>query len=104
MKHKNLLSRIKIDKEIFQLVILKLKKKYFSVIRLLFFKCRYWESNSILQDFFWWKNYKYFIGYLHNYNKVKPLHGMLRKTSAYVKSYDGQTKWMYLLIKNDSLL
>ena len=41
------------------------------------------------------KNYKYFIGYLHNGNKVKPLNIMLPKTSAYVKSYDGQIKWMY---------
>ena len=38
------------------------------------------------------KNYKYFIGYLYNNHKVKPLHIMLLKTSAYVKSYDGQTK------------
>ena len=29
---------------------------------------------------------------------------MLPKTSAYVKSYDGQTKWMYFLIKDDDLL
>ena len=26
------------------------------------------------------------------------------KTSAYVKSYDGQTKWMYFLIEDDDLL
>ena len=32
------------------------------------------------------KNYKYFIGYLYNDHKVKPLHVMLPKTSAYVKS------------------
>ena len=38
------------------------------------------------------KIYKYFIGYLHNGNKIKPLDIMLPKTSAYVKSYDGQTK------------
>ena len=50
------------------------------------------------------KNYKYFIGYLDNDNKVKPLHIMLPKTSAYVKSYDGQTKWMYFLIEDDELL
>ena len=50
------------------------------------------------------KNYKYFIGYLHNDNKVKPLNIMLRKTSAYVKSYDGQTNWMYFLIEHDVLL
>ena len=29
---------------------------------------------------------------------------MLCKTSAYVKSYDGQTKWIYSLIENDDLL
>ena len=29
---------------------------------------------------------------------------MLTKTSAYVKSYDGQTKWMYFLIEDDDLL
>ena len=29
---------------------------------------------------------------------------MLPKTSAYGKSHDGQTKWMYFLIKNDDLL
>ena len=38
------------------------------------------------------KNYKYFIGYLYNDDKVKSLHVMLPKTSAYVKSHDGQTK------------
>ena len=47
------------------------------------------------------KDYKYFIGYLYNGNKVKPLHIMLPKTSAYVKSYDGQTKWMYFFIEYD---
>ena len=34
------------------------------------------------------KNYKYFIGYLNNDHKVKSLHIILPKTSAYVKSYD----------------
>ena len=28
---------------------------------------------------------------------------MLLKTSAYVKIYDGRTKWMYFLIENDDL-
>ena len=46
----------------------------------------------------------YFIGYLYNDNKVKPLYIMLPKRSAYVKSYDGQTKWMYFLIEDDELL
>ena len=29
---------------------------------------------------------------------------MHSKTSAYVKSYDGQTKWMHFLIEDDELL
>ena len=49
------------------------------------------------------KNYKYFIGNLCDNQKVKPLHIMLPKTSAFVKRYDGQTKWMYFLIGYESL-
>ena len=29
---------------------------------------------------------------------------MFPKTSAYVKCYDGQTKWMYFLIEDNDLL
>ena len=36
--------------------------------------------------------------------KVKPLHIMFLKTSAYAASYDGQTKWMYILIEDDDSL
>ena len=50
------------------------------------------------------KNYKYFIGYLHNDHKANPLHIMLPKISAYVKSYNGKTKWMCFLIEDDDLL
>ena len=46
------------------------------------------------------KNYKYFIGYLYNDHKVKPIHIMLSEKRAYVKSYDGQTKWIYFLIED----
>ena len=35
---------------------------------------------------------------------MKPLHIMLPKTSAYIESYDGETKWMYILIEDDELL
>ena len=49
-------------------------------------------------------NYKYFIGYLHDDYKINPLHIMLPETRAYVKTSDGQTKWMYFLIDNDNLL
>ena len=44
---------------------------------------------------------QYFVGYLYDNHKVKPLHLMLSKTSTYVKSFDGQTKWMYFLIEDD---
>ena len=50
------------------------------------------------------KNFKYFIGYLYNDHKVKPFHIILPKTSAFVKNYDGQTKWMYFFIEDDDLL
>ena len=58
-------------------------------------------SNKI---FFRENNYKFFIGYLHNDKKVKPLYIMIPKTSAYVKSYDRQTKCMYFLVEDDKLL
>ena len=54
------------------------------------------------------KNCKYFIGYLYNdaitYYAITPLHIILPKTSAYVKSCDRQTKWMYFLIADDDVL
>ena len=39
------------------------------------------------------------IDCLYNVNKVKPSNIMLPKTSAYVKSYDGQTKWIYFWLR-----
>ena len=50
------------------------------------------------------RNYKNFIGCFYNDHKVTPIHVMLPKASGYVKSYDGQTKWMYFLIEDDDLL
>ena len=41
---------------------------------------------------------------MYNNSKVRPLHIILPKTSAYVKSYDGHTKWMYFLIEDGDLL
>ena len=41
------------------------------------------------------KNYKYVIGYIVDDHKIKPLRIMVPKTSAYVKSYHGETKRMY---------
>ena len=50
------------------------------------------------------KNYKYFIGYLYNDHKVKPLHIMLPRTGTYEKNYDEQTNWISFLIVDDDLL
>ena len=41
---------------------------------------------------------------MHNDTKATPLHIMLLKISVYLKSYDGQTKWMYFLTEDDDLL
>ena len=40
--------------------------------------------------------------YKHDDYKIKPLHTMLQKLSAFA-SYDGETKWMKFLIKDDLL-
>ena len=48
--------------------------------------------------------HKYFTGYLYSDIKFTSLHIMLPKTSADVKCYDGQTKWMYFVIEDDDLL
>ena len=50
------------------------------------------------------KNYKYFDGYLYDDYKIKPFHIMLPKSTAYVKSYGVQTKWVYFSIEDDNLL
>ena len=49
------------------------------------------------------KSYEYFLGYLYS-DDVKLLNIMLPKTSAYIKSYDGQTRWIYFLNEDDDLL
>ena len=82
------------------------KKKNFTAIRLLLF----WKTlilKTVLVSkkiSFGEKNYKCFIGYLHDNHKVKLLHIMLPKTSPYVKCYDREAKWMYFLIEDDDLL
>ena len=50
------------------------------------------------------RNYKYFIGYLYNNYKIKPLHKMLPIPSAYINNYDEETNWIYFLIKDGDLL
>ena len=59
-------------------------------MQVVFFK-RYLESIVFNKILYGENDYEYFIGYLYNDHKVKPLHIMLPKTSAYLKKY-GQAK------------
>ena len=93
-------------KEILTYGDIEIKKKNFTVIRLVF-----WGGNADIEKAlvskkisFGEKSFNYFISYLYNGNKIKPINIMLTKTIAYVKSYHGQTKWMYFLIEDDDLL
>ena len=46
------------------------------------------------------KYYKYFIGHKDDDDcKIKAFRIVHSKTSTYVKSYDGETKWMIFLLK-----
>ena len=46
--------------------------------------------------------YKYCICDMDDYS-IKPFTIILSKSSVYVKSYDGRTKWMYFLIEDEEL-
>ena len=96
IKHKNLLARIKMGKQILTFGDIEIEKnKFHRNMTAVFFKDvdieKKLASNKIS---FGKKSYKYFIGYLHNDHKVKPLHITFPKTRAFVKSYNGQTKQM----------
>ena len=69
-------------------MILKLKKINSTTIKVLYFledvdidKVLACNKISLAE-----KNSKYFIGYLHDDYKTKPLHIMVPRTSTYVKS------------------
>ena len=87
------------------MVIIDTEKKS-TAIRLLFFLKDVDIEKALVSNkiYFGEKNYKYFTGYLYNDDKFNSLHIMLPETSVYLKSYDGQTKWMNFLIKDDDLL
>ena len=87
------------------MVIIDTEKRS-TAIRLLFFLKDVDIEKALVSNkiYFGEKNYKYFTGYLYNDDKFNPLHIMLPETSVYLKSYDGQTKWMNFLIKDADLL
>ena len=85
----DILWHIKIGKEILTFGDIEIEKIIFTVIKVLFFledvdPEKVLVSNKIFPCE---KNYKYFIGFLYNDHKVKPLYIMLPKTSAYVKKW-----------------
>ena len=96
IKYENLFSLIKLVKEIIVFGDIETKKH----------KCYRYKNHTFLKDinfeialvsskiYFGEKNYKYFFGYLYDDYKIKPFHIMLSEMRAYVKSYDGQKKWI----------
>ena len=88
----------KLVKEILTFGILKLKNNFFCNKIPVLLKGVDIEKVLVFNTIsFGEKNYKYFIEYLYSYNKVKPLD----ITSAYVNSYEGQTKcifWLEIMI------
>ena len=65
----------------------------------------FWEdvdTNNVLASnkiFSGENNFRYFINYLYDDYKIKQLHIKPSKSSAYVKRYDGQTKWIHFWLK-----
>ena len=57
--------------------------------------------NSVSSDE---KIYNYFIGYKDDDHKFKPLLTIFPKMNVYVKSYAGQTKWIYYFFIEDHKL
>ena len=96
IKHKKIIFIYKNGKEILTFGIIEIEKNKFYRYKtpILLGDVNIEKVLVSNKSLFGKKHYKYFIGHLYD-NKVKPLHIMLPKTSAYVKSYDGQTKWMY---------
>ena len=83
-----------------------MKKTNFTAMKVLFFLKDVDVEKVVVSKkiSFGEKKYKYFTVYLHNDHKVRSLHIMFPKTSAYVESYDEQTKWIQLFIEDDELL
>ena len=106
MKHKTLLSHVKMGKEIITFCdIENEKQKFYRHKSPMFLEDLDIEnvlvSNKISSGK---KAINTLLINLHDDYKTKPLHITLPKTSAYVKRYDGKTKCMYFLIEDDDLL
>ena len=91
------------DEELY-LVILKMKNKIFTTIKSYFLDVDTDNTIVIYKIYSSETNYKYFIGYLYDDYKFKSLNINTSKKKSNVKDYDGETNWMYFLIKDDNLL
>ena len=106
MKYKIILQHMKMDQEILMFGNTEIEKnKFYCRESPIFYNNVDTEkllvSNKISSGK---KSFEYFIRYLCNDHKLKPLQIILLKRSPYVRNYDGQTKWMYFLIEDDDLL
>ena len=106
MKYKIILQHMKMDQEILMFGNTEIEKnKFYRRESPVFYNNVDTEkllvSNKISSGK---KSFEYFIRYLCNDYKLKPLQIILPKRSPYVRGYDGQTKWMYFLIEDDDLL
>ena len=98
IKHKNLLSPIKTSREILTFGGIKIEKNKFYRNKISVHLRDLNIEKVLVQN-------RYVIGYLYNNDdEIKLLNIMLPNTSAYIISYNGQTKWMYFLIEEDELL
>ena len=76
-------------------VISKLKKNFFTAIKVLFKKKDGYDEKVLVSQ-------KIYCGEKNSH--IMPSHIMLPKTSTCIKSYDGRTKLMRFLIEDDDLL
>ena len=99
IKNKNLLSHIKMSKEILTFVYIEIEKSKFYQNKIPAHLREIDIENVLVSNkiFFGKKKYDYLIGYLHNDHKAKPCYIMLPKTSAYVKRYHGETNNIILI-------
>ena len=87
MKYKHLLSHIKMGKEILTFPDTEIQKEnYHHKIHILSKDVHVGKLSVTNKISSGKKDYKYFIGYLYNDHKVKPLYIMLPNTSVYLKS------------------
>ena len=91
-------------KKLQRLVTIKLKNVNITAIKSYFQRNQKLISYLYLTKFLLLrKTFKYLTGYINDDYKIKPFSKILPKMSPYIERYDGQIKWMYLLIEHNDL-